>query len=143
MAFPPRSRRNHLPHMQDRAGGGFLWGFDPVRLATTSLASNSEPEVVCYGALTPFASPPPPSQATASWGWVLMGLRPRSPRHCLPRMQQRVGGRVLCRFDSVRAAATCSHARLVHRWTHRYTDSLLNYFILSLSNLSHSYLNIL
>jgi len=55
MSFRPRSRRRHLPHMQERVGGGFLGGFDPVRAAATSLTYNSESDVGFHGLSTPFA----------------------------------------------------------------------------------------
>jgi len=41
--------------MQRRAG---ITPFDTVRITTTSLACNSEPEVVLYTVSTPLASPP-------------------------------------------------------------------------------------
>ena len=62
MSFRPRSRRRHLPRMQERVGGGFLVGFDPVRAAATSLTYNSEWDVVC-GLLWSFD----PVRTAATW----------------------------------------------------------------------------
>ena len=44
----------------------FLQRLDAVCAVTTSLACKSEPEVVFYGVSMPFASPPPPTHATAT-----------------------------------------------------------------------------
>ena len=115
--------------MQERDGGGFLGGFDPVRVATTSLAGKSETEVgfmlfrprsrrchlprmqqrdgggFCV-VLSPFALPPPPSHARASRRWIFREFRPRSCRCHFPRIQQQVGCGFLWPFDPVRTATT-------------------------------------
>src|SRR6266567_5862625 len=58
----------HLPHVQKRAGGGFLSRFDAIH------------------------APPPPLHAKASRRWTFI-VFPRRAHHVhLPRMQTRAGG---------------------------------------------------
>jgi hypothetical protein len=89
ISFQPRLRPHLLRHVQVRAGGGFLCGFDAVCPISTSLAHNSEPEVDFSHVSSPFAPFPPPSRQR-----IYLWLRPRSPHFYLPRVQRRAGGEV-------------------------------------------------
>ena len=96
----------HLPHVQERAGGGFWWGFDPfspppppqsdpessstaipschpIRTATASPVSKIELEVGFMAISTPFAPLPPPLPARMSRRLSLWSFHPVRTCHCL------------------------------------------------------------
>src|SRR6266567_1884622 len=80
----------HLPHVQKRAGGGFLSRFDAIH------------------------APPPPLHAKASRRWTFI-VFPRCAHHVhLPRMQTRAGGGFIA-FQR-RSPQPPSHAKASRRW---------------------------
>jgi len=69
-----------------------LWRFETICMSSTSLACKNEPELGFSCVSTPFACPPPPSHAKASWRFIHVAFRLHSHVLHLPRMQKRAGG---------------------------------------------------
>jgi hypothetical protein len=138
MALRPRSRCHHLPRRRELDGGGFyvfstpfallppsshatarrggfMWPFDPVHAATSSLVCNSETEVGFYVISTPFALPPP-SHTRARRRWIFRGFRPHSCRLYLPRMQEQDGGGFYVFSTPFALPPPPSHAIARRRW---------------------------
>jgi len=67
IAFRRRSHVLHLPCMEKRVGGGFMSPFNAVRTSSNSHARAGGG--FSYISM-PFARPPPPSHAKASWRWI-------------------------------------------------------------------------
>ena len=72
-AFRPSSCR-HLPRCQERAGGRFLWAFDPVCTTTPPSLARASRRSVFMGVSTPFMPAVPPSLARASRRLVFIGV---------------------------------------------------------------------
>ena len=72
-------RQHHLPRTQKRAGGGFIFTFQPHFTTATSLARKSEPEVVFFSRFALISPLPttPPLPATSS-------PTPTTPAHQTP-----------------------------------------------------------
>jgi hypothetical protein len=101
--------------MQERDGGGFLGGFDPVHAASTSLACKSETEVVLW----PFDPVHAAATSLACNSETEVGFyafRPRSRCHHLPRRQERDGGGVYVVSSPFASPPPFSHARARRRW---------------------------
>jgi len=72
LCMQDRSLRHHFPRIQDQAKGGHSWLFDAIFISSTSLACQSEPEVVSWGFNSihaPLHLPRMPARAEGGRSW--------------------------------------------------------------------------
>jgi hypothetical protein len=72
--FQPLCHHHHLPHIQMRVGGGFLWSFlVPTCLPPPPPRPNASQRWFFSVVSTCPPPPPPPSHPNASWRWFFGG----------------------------------------------------------------------